>query len=286
MARVRHGLRITVLALVCAGAAHAGPAQNFQAAAAPLAPALRDYCAGRGDLETPRRQWRDALHAWERLAAVALGPLLERRAQMRLDFTPVRPKSIEKAVKSAPASLADLERIGAPAKGLPALEWLLWSQPLAAAGPECDYAILLAQDLHAEARALAVPAAAAALGERVNQWVAGLERLRWSRMEMPARVAMTSGKPADFPRAAAKATAAAWAAHWQGLKEQAPPDAGVAAFATALAEADAAMARADPARLDSVLAAAARLAALKRVTENELAPALGVVIGFSDSDGD
>jgi predicted lipoprotein len=35
-----------------------------------------------------------------------------------------------------------------------------------------------------------------------------------------------------------------------------------------------------------ILAAAKQLAALKRLVENEIAPALGVNIGFSDADGD
>jgi predicted lipoprotein len=35
-----------------------------------------------------------------------------------------------------------------------------------------------------------------------------------------------------------------------------------------------------------ILAAARQLAALKRLVEAEVAPALGVNIGFSDSDGD
>ena len=42
----------------------------------------------------------------------------------------------------------------------------------------------------------------------------------------------------------------------------------------------------EPAQRERVLAAAAALGALKRLVEDEVAPALNVSIGFSDADGD
>jgi hypothetical protein len=48
-----------------------------------------------------------------------------------------------------------MERIGAPAKGLPALEWLLWTQPVAPSSPACRYAAEVAADIAREAAALA-----------------------------------------------------------------------------------------------------------------------------------
>jgi len=50
--------------------------------------------------------------------------------------------------------------------------------------------------------------------------------------------------------------------------------------------ADVAMNGLDSNDTPSILAAAKQLSALKRLVENEVAPALGVNIGFSDSDGD
>ena len=50
----------------------------------------------------------------------------------------------------------------------------------------------------AEALAAAKPTATdALLTELVNQWVAGIERLRWPGMEMPVRVASTSATPVE-----------------------------------------------------------------------------------------
>lgn len=275
-----------------------------------LAPAVQALCdappaTADAALQQARGRWRDAMASWERLSAVAIGPVLERRSQRQIDFTPTRPRLIEKAVKTAPADAAAMELIGTPAKGLPALEWLLWVKPAQPASPECRYAVQVAAEIGREAQALAstrsAPAdARTALADLVNQWVGGLERLRWANLEMPARVAQTGAKEApDFPRRASGASALAWAAQWEALRGLAI---GTASLESALRErgqsktADA-LARAvraadadlrDLAANDTprILAAAKTLAALKRLVENEVAPALGVSIGFSDADGD
>ena len=70
-------------------------------------------------------QWQATTHAWERLSSVAVGPLITRRSQRQIDFSPTRPSLIERAIQSGPAGQQAMERIGTPAKGLPALEWLL-----------------------------------------------------------------------------------------------------------------------------------------------------------------
>lgn len=285
-------------------------AAELVAASAQLTPAIETLCTASAATAEPalqdaRRHWLNSLLAWERLSAVAFGPVLERRSQRQIDFTPTRPRMIEKAVKSSPASAADMELIGTPAKGLPALEWLLWVKPIQPASAECRYAVRVAAEIEREAQALqAAPApaadAAAAFSEWVNQWVGGLERLRWSGMEMPARVALTSGKAvAEFPRHASGASAASWAAAWQSLRELASGPlslastlraAGKTQLADALAEAvmqsDRLMHAQTPEDMQSILVATGQLAALKRLVENEVAPALGVNIGFSDSDGD
>jgi predicted lipoprotein len=174
-------------------------AAELVAASVQLTPAIETLCTANAAtaesaLENARRHWLNSLLAWERLSAVNFGPVLERRSQRQIDFTPTRPRMIEKAVKSAPASAADMELIGTPAKGLPALEWLLWVKPIQPASAECRYAVRVAADIEREAQALqAAPAPVAddsvVLGEWANQWVGGLERLRWSGMEMPAQPA-------------------------------------------------------------------------------------------------
>ncbi|MEW6678454.1 MAG: imelysin family protein [Pseudomonadota bacterium] len=287
---------------------HAPRAADFAQASQPLAPAVQALCVASPEgtevaLEKARAAWRDALLAWESLSAVALGPVLEGRYQRLIDFTPTRPAMIEKAIRSAPATLADMERIGTPAKGFPALEWLLWTRPVQPDSPACTYATRVAEELGREAAGLAqarlqVPVS---LDERVNQWVGGLERLRWSDMEMPARVALTSSArlAPDYPRRASGAVASAWAVRWRALKflatgpqslvtalREKNQTAAAQALVAAVAQADAAMQAVAVEDFATVLAAGKALAALKAQVENQVAPALGVNIGFSDADGD
>jgi predicted lipoprotein len=283
-----------------------------------LAASLEAYCAGSaGDagLAGPRSIWHKAVIRWERLSAVAIGPVLEHRVARRIDFHPTRPRLILKAIQSAPASARDMELIGTPAKGFPALEWLLWIQPVQPATPACAYAMRVAKEIGVEAhmleqaykltasRNLKDQAAQVALGELVNQWVGGLERLRWTHMEMPVRVAGTAGPDAVpvYPRGASGVVATTWAAQWDllhtlavgggagslaALLRDLGQDQVAENLAGAVARADAGMAGLDPADKTRILATARDLAALKGLVENEVATALGVSIGFSDSDGD
>lgn len=195
---------------------------------------------------TPVRQqartaWLQAVDAWERLATVQFGPLIERRSARQVDFTPTRPALIQRAIERAPDSAQDMERIGTPAKGLPALEWLLWSQPLLLrpGSPACAYAVQVAAELARDALALQaafkagaerdwdndMEAGDAAFAEFINQWVGALERLRWAHMEKPLRENASRGaraaSPEGFPRHASGATAASWARQWQALREMA-----------------------------------------------------------------
>ena len=82
---------------------------------------------------------------------MAVGPLLTRRSQRQIDFSPTRPALTERAIESEPAGLQAMERIGTPAKGLPALEWLLWTQPVAPGSAACRYAAEVALDIEREA---------------------------------------------------------------------------------------------------------------------------------------
>lgn len=306
---------------------YAPRAGEFAARAADLAGATAQLCSADAASAAPaqqqaRERWLAAVTAWDSLSAVAVGPLVQRRSLRQIDFAPTRPELITRAIRAAPRDARGMERVGTPAKGLPALEWLLWTQPVAPATPACRYAVLVAQDIDGEAKALAQAfaelavhdwnadeqAAVPAMSEFVNQWVGGLERLRWVQMEKPLRSA--GGKPPAFPRGASGATLNSWAAQWQGLRSlgvaqgttvAAPGDGlvpletylrgrGLNPLGGKLAAASAQVTRQlqalAPGDLGRPLAVTRSLASLKRLAETDMARALGINIGFSDADGD
>ncbi len=285
-----------------------------------LTRALQTYCKAappeaESALTAARAAWRDAVADWERLSAVAVGPVLDYRMQSRIDLAPTRPRMITKAIESSPSGADGMDRVGTPAKGFPALEWLLWSQPVRPDSPGCRYAVEVAMEIERETQIivtrfredgakLASPAAAdKAVDDFLNQWVGGLDHLRWADMEKPVRKAAT-GKPegaADYPRSASGATAASWAARWQALAALAAGkgpgslaallrDRGQDPLAQSLSDAvqraNAAMTGVDTGDPTRVLAATRELTALKALVEDKVAPALNVHIGFSDADGD
>ena len=313
-------------------------AQDFDRHARALVPSVAALCqapaaSGNKDskaaLESARTAWQATAHAWEQLAAVSVGPVIARRSQRAIDFTPTRPALIEKAIAAQPQGAKAFERIGTPAKGLPALEWMLWTRPAQPGSPACNYAHEVAQDVARESAALAKAftevaatdwgaedeqeGSTQAISEFVNQWVGGIERLRWAQMDKPLRAAQETRTP-DYPRTASGNTLAAWAATWGGLRSvtSLPANASIPAAGEALVpletylrgkglnpladhlrratdKVDASMARVQKSGLQDKAAiqqAAKDLAALKFLAESEVAPALQVSIGFSDADGD
>lgn len=291
--------------------------QSSAALAAHLAAHVANTCSTAEGLQAARPLWRSAMLDWECLAAVAVGPLIERRAARALDFWPTRPTMIEAAVRAQPSALADLERVGAPAKGLPALEWLLWQRQWDDPTP-CGYAALLARECAAEAVALRAgfdalaqrewddEAALAVLHDWIGQAVGGLEQLRSKKIGKPAR----AGRKADWPRATSGHTRAAWGMQWEGLErlllgtkageDKAGEEQGSlngllrgrghlgisTQLERAAAQAGAAIAAADPARPATLAAAQQALARIKAVVEDKAAGALQITVGFSDADGD
>lgn len=299
----------------------------FDGSAQALAPALQALCEAapaqaQARLEAARSAWTRAVGDWELYASVPLGALIERRSQREIDFTPTRPELIARAIERGPRNAADMERVGTPAKGLPALEWLLWTRPAAPGAPACGYAVQVAAEvareaaaLHAAAQATAreLPeqeAAGAAFGELLNQWVGAVERLRWQQIERPRREAASRGARPAWPRQASGRSAASWAASWQGLRRLAvigdqgapAPGEGLVSieaylrgrgrlaladrWAERIARTDAAMRALQPARAASLDAAVRELAQTRRLAEDEVATALEVSLGFSDADGD
>ena len=301
-------------------------AQRFELASNALVQALRLHCKREAPLAQAQTAWQDALSAWDGMYTVPAGPLLQRRSQRRIDFWPTRPALIERAINRAPASLDDMALVGTPAKGLPSLEWLLWKRAALPGTPACGYAELAAADLAAEAHALTSEfatlkgkdwgenpdEAGTALGEWLNQWLGGLERLRWQHMEKPLRSA-PKGKHPEWPRAASGADADSWRTQWQVLRAQAvrgdtaPPSGPLSIeglllgqghmevarrWAAATQDVDEAIARLprraplDARQGASVLTAGAKLKALSALFQADVAPALNVMLGFSDADGD
>jgi len=312
-------------------------AQDFDRSARALAPAVAALCeapaaGGKAALESARIAWQATTRAWEQLAAVSVGPVISRRSQRAIDFTPTRPALIEKAIAAQPQGAKTFERIGTPAKGLPALEWLLWTRPVQPGSPACSYAHEVAQDVARESAALEKAFADAsgtdwgaedeqeqstqAISEFVNQWVGGIERLRWAQMDKPLRAAGSGSgaRTPDYPRTASGSTLAAWAATWGALRSLTtlPANADIPAAGEALVplemylrgkglnpladtlrqatdKVDASMAQVQKSGLQNKAAiqqTARDLAALKFLAESEVAPALQVSIGFSDADGD
>src|SRR4030095_7161959 len=95
-----------------------------------LAETVAAYCAApdAATLDTAREAWRATRRAYRRSAAFQIGPSEQLRLSSVLDFWPVREQDVENAVIDAPAApdAAYLATLGVSARGLPALEYLLF----------------------------------------------------------------------------------------------------------------------------------------------------------------
>lgn len=274
-------------------------------------PATRDPA-----LDAARQAWVQAMSSWTRLSAVQIGPLLERHSDTRLDFQPMRPAALDKVIANptAPGEWA-MDRVGAQARGLPAMEYLLWKKPAAPRTPACTYLVVLARDLRDEARELALAYATEAAATRsadeaatwfntyVNQWLAGMGRMRWRDLEMPVR----SWGMDLAPRATSGQTALAWRERWQALRQPSAGGAGtpngvipltdylrsrgLAASADALARdvglADSALQGATPATPGpQLLEAAKRVDFVTHTIARDVATQMQIQLEFSADDGD
>lgn len=305
-------------------------ARDFETQAKALGATARQHCGGRATPASTtalKDAWRKALLSWQALSSPALGPVIEHRSQRQIDFWPARPALLTKALERAPKTLADMESIGTPAKGFPAMEQLLAARPSPA---HCPYLVLLAEGIETEATALRSgfdalaardwtsdeDAARSAFAEWINQWLGGLERLRWVHIEQPVQKARTAGKghAAEFARLASADNAAEWRTQWQALRAQArlrpeqvrqPPRPGqgllpieallmgkgqialAQRWGQALDRADAAFA-ALPTRAGEpeLMALSKTLKGVTTLFQAEVATALDVPLGFSDADGD
>lgn len=174
-----------------------------------------------------RPLWTQTMLTWERLAAVAVGPLVERRSARAIDFWPTRPSQIQRLLNTGAAQITTMEQldtVGATARGLPALEWLFWRTD--GSGQTLAYARLLAEQVLAESDALLAgyerlyaadweeSDAWSLYGEWFGQAVGGLDQLRIKRM-----VPDTRGKDSSpWVRGVSNQTAQSWLAQAQGLQ--------------------------------------------------------------------
>lgn len=307
-------------------------AKAFQGEADRLVGTAERYCQGQAALPELKTQWQNTLVGWEALSTPAVGPLVTRRSQRQIDFWPARPDLLRRSMEKTPATLADMERVGTPAKGFPALELLLQQWSKKAPTPEnCRYGGLIAQGIAVEARALQnelgqwatkewedePEVTTASLAEWVNQWLAGLERLRWAHIEKPITSHRTTGNaakgaPVPYARQDRESNLRDWRAQWQSLRTQGrlppgaqPPAAGQALvpmeallmgrghlalaqkWGQALDQVNAGMDKLTPQSNERELLAVTK--SMKAVTvlfQNEVAAALDVPLGFSDADGD
>lgn len=307
-------------------------AQHWHTQAQAMTLAMTQHCHGQTDLTAVRQAWLNSLQAWQRVGTPAIGPVLQRRTQREIDFWPVRPTLLAKGLAKQPQSVADLRTIGTPAKGYPALEQLLQHADQRLPAPECHYATLLAQAIENEANAVLQSTntqppyhwaeqperTAEAFAEWINQWLAGLERLRWAYIEKPLRVHQSAGRnhhmSVEFARQTPTANLADWRAQWHSLYHQArlvpeqrqqPPQPGqslIAIEALLIGKGHLAMAQRWAQALDQVehrmadltpssgtrnwLATAEAMQVVVTLYQNEVASALDVPLGFSDADGD
>jgi predicted lipoprotein len=136
---------------------------SFQAAADAAASATAALCDAPTDatLAAARDAWHAERDAWDRLLPLSFGPIAEQMQAGPLDFWPVRPDTIEAAITDATDAAAItrtwLDGKGTSAKGMPALEYMLFAAdalPALTDARRCAYAEVLAADIAARATAL------------------------------------------------------------------------------------------------------------------------------------
>lgn len=176
--------------------------------------AVERLCAAPSEsaLGEARMRWHVARRAWKEAEVFSFGPVTElpHRLGPQVDFWPVRTEVVQ-GVLSSDAQLDNVAGLGADARGLPAIEWLLFAAEAEGfKNPRrCAYAVGLASDLAVRARALqdawdpasggfgkdlieagrgseAFMTLPMALGEVVNRMGFLLENIRGDKLGRPA----------------------------------------------------------------------------------------------------
>jgi hypothetical protein len=144
--------------------------REFHARAQALTSAARAMCQApaAASLDAAQDAWLAARGPWKQSEAFAFGPVVDLRADTAVDFWPIRVSSIEaELAKTDPVPEGYAAALGDTVKGLPVLEYLLFdpagddaavlarlADTAGQATRTCAYAVALAVDVEARARAL------------------------------------------------------------------------------------------------------------------------------------
>ncbi|WP_421831423.1 imelysin family protein [Limnobacter sp.] len=288
-----------------------------------LSVATAQYCKTGGkaqpaNMQHLQGQYAKAYLAWLELSAVVMGPMLDNNTVRQIDFRPLRLNLLERAIKKQPQGAQAMALIGSPAKGFPALEYLLTQNDFKSGTPQCNYAHEVVLDIARTVADLKWDEAQA-LGANMqlyfNQLVGATHNLAWERMEKPLlknkdEASANMAPAGHWPFSEFQLTEKAWAAQWQGIEHllmvtgQTVPQAntqvipleaylrglGKIELADTLVTYSSAVAVAmrsnDITKPASVEQSVKALKVLKGFLENEVAKGLKVSIQFSSSDGD
>jgi predicted lipoprotein len=142
-----------------------GSYTELEARAGELETAARALCeAPAADtLEAARSAWWAARAPWKRTEVFAFGPYSDepQRFGPQIDFWPARPDTVEATLSGSAALTPEAAAsFGAPAKGFPAIEYLLFQPGVDVLGAflgtprRCEYLLAIAADLITQTRAL------------------------------------------------------------------------------------------------------------------------------------
>lgn len=105
-------------------------ADNFARSSAELAKQSSAYCQNKATLDDVRAAWYQAQSSWQPLEMMPIGPVSENRLHRQINAWPVRVNLMQPLLKDdASVNVERVRRIGAAAKGLPAVEYLLFDTP-------------------------------------------------------------------------------------------------------------------------------------------------------------
>lgn len=179
------------------------------------------YCKGEAGLKALKTNYSEAYLAWLELSAVVIGPLLDNNTVRQIDFRPLREKLLERAIKKQPKGEQAMALVGSPAKGFPALEYLMLQSSFKPGSAECDYAQEVVKDIQRTVGDLRWKELPDNMQLYFNQMVGALHNLGWERMEKPLlknRDLQAEHGTSEWPFAAVGLTTQAWAAQWRGIE--------------------------------------------------------------------
>jgi len=138
---------------------------EFEAACVELDVRARAFCdnPGQASLDAAREAWWSVRAPWKRTEIFAFGPYADEPIRLgpKLDFWPSRPDSVQQVLDGAnPITAESAANLGAPARGMPAIEILLWAvgdgtlTAFQSSPRRCEYLVALTSDLIARARDL------------------------------------------------------------------------------------------------------------------------------------